>query len=174
MVMGYNPCNMNYPYTLYYGCNSVSLSMLNLMNQANFCNALSRSIDANVQQCHNSVASQNLKTQMEAQTQQVLDFSKNIDNCPATAINMMYRIGVISMKEERDYLSSKYVTSFDSTFYADNKPIASLDSLQKPKKHYTIYDLDKFIFPEDPIRDWVERKVAEINKKYAWIDQLDI
>lgn len=53
-------------------------------------------------------------------------------------------------------------------------PMMGLMTGENPKKQYTIYDLDRFIFPEDPIRDWVERKVAEINKKYAWIDQLDI
>lgn len=60
------------------------------------------------------------------------------------------------------------------TLYADNKPIDSFYTSEMSKKRYTIYDLDRFIFPEDPIRDWVERKVAEINKKYAWVDQLYI
>ena len=42
----------------------------------------------------------------------------------------------------------------------------------KPKKKLTIYDLNQLIFPFDPIRDWVEKKTKEINKKYAWAEAL--
>lgn len=42
----------------------------------------------------------------------------------------------------------------------------------KPKKKLTIYDLDRLIFPFDPIRDWVEKEVKRINKKYAWAEEL--
>lgn len=43
---------------------------------------------------------------------------------------------------------------------------------EKPKTD--IFDLDRLIFPEDPIRDWVEKRVAEINAKYAWVDKIYI
>lgn len=175
MVMSYNPCNMSYPYTLHYGCNSVSLSMLEMKNlcttfniQTQFCNDVTF-IDTRIQQCCNTVSADDLMMRMKAQCNAVDYLQKRINEA-----DKLHSIGIITTKEERDYLSSKYVTSFDSVLYADNKPIASLGSLQKSKKHYTIYDLDRFIFPEDPIRDWVEKRVAEINKKYAWIDQLDI
>lgn len=36
----------------------------------------------------------------------------------------------------------------------------------------SIYDLDRLIFPFDPIRDWVEKKVKRINEKYAWAEEL--
>lgn len=59
--------------------------------------------------------------------------------------------------------------------YADNVQIEtmrkSIDSF-KVKKRYTIYDLDRLIFPEDPIRDWVEKRTKEIEKKFAWADNL--
>lgn len=60
-------------------------------------------------------------------------------------------------------------------FYADNVQIETMskaiDSF-KVKKHYTIYDLDRLIFPEDPIRDWVEKRTKEIEKKFSWADSL--
>lgn len=59
--------------------------------------------------------------------------------------------------------------------YADNIQVETIckavDSL-KVKKHYTIYDLDRLIFPEDPIRDWVEKRTKEIEKKFSWADNL--
>lgn len=39
------------------------------------------------------------------------------------------------------------------------------------KKKLTIYDLARLIFPDDPIRDYVEKKVAEIEERYRWIDE---
>lgn len=41
-----------------------------------------------------------------------------------------------------------------------------------PKKKLTLYDLQRLIFPEDPIRDWVERKTREIEERYKWVDKL--
>lgn len=55
-------------------------------------------------------------------------------------------------------------------FYADNAPVESLAQAASHKT--TIFDLDRLIFPEDPIRDWVEKKVAEIEDKYAWADKI--
>ena len=46
------------------------------------------------------------------------------------------------------------------------------DIFRKPKKKLTIYDLNRLIFPFDPIRDWVEKKTKEINEKYAWAEEL--
>lgn len=43
---------------------------------------------------------------------------------------------------------------------------------EKPKKKITIYDIDRLLFPFDPIRDWVEKKTKEINAKYAWAEAL--
>lgn len=59
-------------------------------------------------------------------------------------------------------------------YYADNIPYYGLNEdlvIEEPtKKKLTIYDLARFIFPEDPIRDYVEKKVAEIEERYRWID----
>lgn len=36
----------------------------------------------------------------------------------------------------------------------------------KPKEHY-IYRLDKLLFPNNPIRDYIQGKIEEIEKRYA-------
>lgn len=45
------------------------------------------------------------------------------------------------------------------------------------KKRLTIYDLDKLIFPNDPIRDYIEAEIAKIEEKYknmfSWVDDLE-
>ena len=40
------------------------------------------------------------------------------------------------------------------------------------KKESWIEKMDKLIFPNDPIRDWVENEVERISRKYAWTDQI--
>lgn len=35
------------------------------------------------------------------------------------------------------------------------------------EKKQTVYELDKIIFPEDPIRDYIEAEVAKVKEKYA-------
>lgn len=59
--------------------------------------------------------------------------------------------------------------------YADNIPYFGLNEdcvVETPKKKkLTIYDLARLIFPDDPIRDYVEKKVAEIEERYRWIDE---
>ena len=63
-------------------------------------------------------------------------------------------------------------------YYTDNIPIISVnencitDAFKKPKKKFTIYDIDRLLFPFDPIRDWVEKEVKRINEKYAWAEEL--
>lgn len=60
-------------------------------------------------------------------------------------------------------------------YYADNIPYYGLNEdlvIEEPKKKkLTIYDLARLIFPDDPIRDYVEKKVAEIEERYRWIDE---
>ncbi len=62
-----------------------------------------------------------------------------------------------------------------NALYADNVRVETMnkaiDSF-KVKKRLTIYDLDRLIFPEDPIRDWVEMKTKEIEKKFSLADSL--
>lgn len=42
------------------------------------------------------------------------------------------------------------------------------------KKRLTIYDLDKLIFPNDPIRDYIEAEIAKIEEKYrARLERLE-
>lgn len=65
--------------------------------------------------------------------------------------------------------------SIDTTLYcADNVPYFGLNEdcvVETPKKKkLTIYDLARLIFPDDPIRDYVKKKVAEIEERYRWID----
>ena len=55
-------------------------------------------------------------------------------------------------------------------YYGFNKECVNVYG--KLKKKLTIYDLDQLIFPFDPIRDWVEKKVKRINEKYAWAEAL--
>ncbi len=43
-----------------------------------------------------------------------------------------------------------------------------------PKQKWIIYEtpmerLYRAAFPEDPIREWSEKKIAEIEAKYAWL-----
>ena len=40
-------------------------------------------------------------------------------------------------------------------------------------KKVSLENLEKELFPNDPIRDWVEKELDRINKKYAWIDKYD-
>lgn len=96
-------------------------------------------------------------------------------------LHAMTQQGILSPQECRDM----------TILYADNQPIQIVSPLElarqqqmqamyqqtvcafkKYKPRLTIYDLDKLIFPDDPIRDWVEKKTAEINKKFAWADEL--
>ena len=63
----------------------------------------------------------------------------------------------------------------DTIFYTDNVPYYGLNEecvVESPKKKkLTIYDLARLVFPDDPIRDYVEKKVAEIEERYRWIDE---
>lgn len=136
--------------------------------QIQFCNDATF-IDTRIQQCCNTVSADDLIMRMEAQCNAADYLQKRFNEA-----DVLHNIGVMTAQAKREYLFDKYVTSRNYTLYADNKPIDSFYTSEASKKRYTIYDLDRFIFPEDPIRDWVERKVAEINKKYAWVDKLDI
>ena len=40
------------------------------------------------------------------------------------------------------------------------------------KKESWIEKMDKLIFPNDPIRDWVENEVERISREYDWISQV--
>lgn len=42
------------------------------------------------------------------------------------------------------------------------------------KKRLTIYDLDKLIFPNDPIRDYIEAEIAKTEEKHrARLERLE-
>lgn len=65
---------------------------------------------------------------------------------------------------------------------AANTPISFISANQtiyeRPKKkRLTIYDLDKLIFPNDPIRDYIEAEIAKIEEKYknmfSWVDDFE-
>lgn len=48
---------------------------------------------------------------------------------------------------------------------------------EKPKKKLTIHDVDRIIFPNDPIRDYIEAEIARIEEKYknmfSWVDDFE-
>ena len=71
---------------------------------------------------------------------------------------------------------NEFRCGIDTTlYYADNILYYGLNEdlvIEEPKKKkLTIYDLARFIFPDDLIRDYVEKKVAEIEERYRWIDE---
>lgn len=88
------------------------------------------------------------------------------------------QIQIVANLINREILTSKINCLNDITYYADNIPVASLNEDEitiihdQPKNKLTIYDLNRLIFPFDPIRDWVEKKTKEINEKYAWTNSL--
>lgn len=53
-----------------------------------------------------------------------------------------------------------------------NIPLSVEICQYNPKKKITIKELDRLIFPIDPIRDWVESEVERISKKYAWLNEV--
>ena len=67
-------------------------------------------------------------------------------------------------------LYSRTANTMAIPYYGLNKEYVNVYG--KPKKKLTIYDFDRLIFPFDPIRDWVEKKIKEINEKYAWAEEL--
>jgi len=42
-----------------------------------------------------------------------------------------------------------------------------------PKKKLTLEELNRILFPNDPIRDWSERTLAAIEAKYAWLNDYE-
>lgn len=88
-----------------------------------------------------------------------------------------------SLRIQQSKLNSYITTNFNqlnygigtTLYYADNVPYFGLNEdlvVKTPKKKkLTIYDLARLIFPDDPIRDYVEKKVAEIEERYRWIDE---
>lgn len=87
------------------------------------------------------------------------------------------------LRMQQSKLNSYITTNFNqlnysigtTLYYADNVPYFGLNEdciVETPKKKkLTIYDLARLIFPDDPIRDYVEKKVAEIEERYRWIDE---
>ena len=88
-----------------------------------------------------------------------------------------------SLRLQQSKLNSYITTNFNqlnysigtALYYADNIPYYGLNEdcvVEVPeKKKLTIYDLARLVFPDDPIRDYVEKKVAEIEERYRWIDE---
>ena len=86
-----------------------------------------------------------------------------------------YGIAYIDSTEHITQLNRSLHSSICNTiYYADNAPYYGLNEdcvVEVPaKKKLTIYDLARLVFPDDPIRDYVEKKVAEIEERYRWID----
>ena len=143
--------------TYYNGCNSIIPNGI-------FCEAaLTNAMALN---SLNAMTCQNIQSNMA-----------NVTN----NIQAMTQQGILSPQECREM----------NVFYADNQPmkiVSPLEFAQQQRmqaiyqkttrmfKEYkpclTIYDLDRLVFPEDPIRDWVEKKVDEIEKKFAWANEL--
>lgn len=43
---------------------------------------------------------------------------------------------------------------------------------EKKEKRLTIEELDLLLFPDNPIRDWIEKEVKRIEEKYKWIEEI--
>lgn len=98
----------------------------------------------------------------------------NVHQCGINA-----QIQTLTNEINRGMLTANQIRQIENVkYYADNIPIVSVnencitDVFRKPKNKLTIYDLDRLIFPFDPIRYWVEKKIKEINEKYAWAEVL--
>ena len=88
-----------------------------------------------------------------------------------------------SLRMQQSKLNACIATEFNklsysigtTLYYADNIPYYGLNEdlvIEEPtKKKLTIYDLARLVFPDDPIRDYVEKKVTEIEERYRWIDE---
>lgn len=68
--------------------------------------------------------------------------------------------------------SSFDIKYLENAYFIQTAFDRAINQFGKPKPRLTIYDLNRLIFPEDPIRDWVEKKTKEIDKKFAWADEL--
>lgn len=106
-------------------------------------------------------------------TNQVTSFSKIRNDMLDASLNV-YQYGLMSANDVRACCNTfnEIQTQTDPkelVLYSNNIPI-SFQNIQKPKT--TIFDLDRLIFPEDPIRDWVKKKTKEINEKYSWVNSL--
>lgn len=53
-----------------------------------------------------------------------------------------------------------------------NRVDSSMCQYMPPKQESWIERLDRLIFPENPIRDWVESEIERISREYAWIDEV--
>ena len=106
-------------------------------------------------------------------TNQVSSFNRFRNDMLDTSLNA-YQYGLMSTNEVRACCNTfnTIKTQTDNrevTFYSDNVSF-TFQHYEKPKTN--IFDLDRLIFPFDPIRDWVEKKTKEIDEKYAWTDLL--
>lgn len=107
-------------------------------------------------------------------TNQAASFDKIRNDMLDASLNA-YAYGLMSGNDVRASCCNAFNTietqidNREVTFYSDNVPF-TFQHYEKPKTD--IFDLDRLIFPEDPIRDWVEKKVSEINAKYAWADKI--
>lgn len=108
-------------------------------------------------------------------TNQASSFDKIRNDMLDASLNA-YQYGLMSANDVRACCNTfnEIQTQTDPkelVLYSDNVPFV-FQHCEKPKTN--IFDLDRLIFPEDPIRDWVEKKVSEINAKYAWADKIYI
>ena len=63
------------------------------------------------------------------------------------------------------------ITSPNLVNYSYSMPYAAQE---RKKKRLIVYDLDKLIFPNDPIRDYIEAEIAKIEEKYrARLERLE-
>lgn len=97
-----------------------------------------------------------------------------IDSC---YMHLRFQIQSTTNEINRNMLSmfqsnlySRTANTMAVPYYGLNKECVNV--YEKPKKKITIYDLDRLIFPFDPIRDWVEKKTKEINEKYSWAEAI--
>lgn len=91
------------------------------------------------------------------------------------------RIGALNLKIAQAEMSSRLSQMTDCvnvSFYGGigNQLLASTCNAIPKKlilesKKLTIEEMDRMLFPVNPIRDWAEREQRKIEEKYSWLKE---
>lgn len=89
--------------------------------------------------------------------------------------NYWNRFQESSLQQRIDDLNYR-ISNLQVSMYTQNKLALQYTPSYKEKTKPTIksiFDLEKIIFPNNPIRDWSEKKCKEIEEKYKWLDEVE-
>lgn len=102
-----------------------------------------------------------------------------------TAINPLCYSLDTSIDQTRNYWNSLQqriddlnyrISNLQVSMYTQNKLALQYNPFYKEEKKpkiKSIFDLEKIVFPDNPIRDWAEKKYKEIDEKYKWIYEVE-